>query len=299
MATVLKTTYAPTVSNIVDGQQIDASDVTTPLTELRDYARAGRLAASGTDTTLGVLDEKLVPTEGLFMALQGAGADEYYAIGALPVQTYIDVATTAGETLTAGEFVVLDPFNSRKAYKIDNNVTAHHLQSSLRGFAMNSASADGAVNVRLFGLISGLTGLTAGNNYWASGTPGALTGTKPYPTAGGTQINQVWAGLAMSTTTLMYYIRPVTFLKRASMNNNDELTITHGTESTTYDRQVFALAIVSGTLAERCVIGRYAGGTRDVAVQVGNGGGGNEGAQTTFKNVSGGTLDILCGVIQP
>ena len=44
---------------------------------------------------------------------------------------------------------------------------------------------------------------------------------------------------------------------------------------------------------EPCVIGRWSGGTRDISVRFDDGGGSNPNTKTTFKNVSGGSLDIV------
>lgn len=47
---------------------------------------------------------------------------------------------------------------------------------------------------------------------------------------------------------------------------------------------------------EPLVLGRWSGGTRDLAVRFDDGTGGSGNSKTTFKNVSGGTLDITCVV---
>ncbi len=47
---------------------------------------------------------------------------------------------------------------------------------------------------------------------------------------------------------------------------------------------------------EPCVIGRWSGGTRDCAVRFDDGSGSNGNTQTTFKNVTGGSLDFVCEV---
>jgi hypothetical protein len=45
---------------------------------------------------------------------------------------------------------------------------------------------------------------------------------------------------------------------------------------------------------EQCVVGRWSGGTRDIAVRMDDGAGANGSTKTTFKNTSGGTLDTTC-----
>jgi hypothetical protein len=51
-----------------------------------------------------------------------------------------------------------------------------------------------------------------------------------------------------------------------------------------------------GAHEELCVVGRWSGGTRDVAVCFDDGSGSNGDTRTTFKNVSGDTLDVTCSV---
>jgi hypothetical protein len=57
---------------------------------------------------------------------------------------------------------------------------------------------------------------------------------------------------------------------------------------------VFEVFGAATTYDEPCVIGRWGAGTRDLAVQFGDGSYANADAQTTFKNVSGDPLDITC-----
>jgi hypothetical protein len=47
---------------------------------------------------------------------------------------------------------------------------------------------------------------------------------------------------------------------------------------------------------ERCVVGRWSGGTRDIAVRFDDGSAGSPNTQTTFKNASGGSLDVVAEV---
>lgn len=63
------------------------------------------------------------------------------------------------------------------------------------GFAVTSAAVDASVTVQAEGIFNGLSGLTAGTQYWAT-TNGALTATEP--------ANGPWApvGLAVSATSL-------------------------------------------------------------------------------------------------
>ncbi len=59
---------------------------------------------------------------------------------------------------------------------------------------------------------------------------------------------------------------------------------------------VFAVTEQSTTYEERCVVGRWSAGSRDIAARYDDGAGANSDTRTTFKNVSGTTLDVTCVV---
>jgi hypothetical protein len=59
---------------------------------------------------------------------------------------------------------------------------------------------------------------------------------------------------------------------------------------------VFTVTAPTTQYDERCVVGRWSGGTRDIAVRFDDGGAGSPNTQTTFKNTSGGSLDIVAEV---
>lgn len=69
-----------------------------------------------------------------------------------------------------------------------------------------------------------------------------------------------------------------------------------GTWSALSADAIFTVTAPTTQYDERCVVGRWSGGTRDVAVRFDDGGAGNPNTQTTFKNVSGGSLDIVAEV---
>lgn len=58
----------------------------------------------------------------------------------------------------------------------------------------------------------------------------------------------------------------------------------------------FELYALDAIYDEPAVIGRFTGGTRDIGVRYDDGAGADTNTKTTFKNVSGGTLDVTCGV---
>jgi hypothetical protein len=59
---------------------------------------------------------------------------------------------------------------------------------------------------------------------------------------------------------------------------------------------VFAVKAPATQYDEPCVIGRWSGGTRDMAIRFDDGGAGDPNTKTTFKNVTGGSLDIVAEV---
>ncbi len=59
---------------------------------------------------------------------------------------------------------------------------------------------------------------------------------------------------------------------------------------------VFAVTEQGTTYEERCVVGRWSAGSRDIAARFDDGSGANPDTRTTFKNVSGTTLDVTCVV---
>lgn len=61
---------------------------------------------------------------------------------------------------------------------------------------------------------------------------------------------------------------------------------------------IFEVVSAGGTaFEEACVVGRWSGGTRDMAVRYDDGSGNNAAISTTFKNVSGATMDVTCSVV--
>lgn len=59
---------------------------------------------------------------------------------------------------------------------------------------------------------------------------------------------------------------------------------------------IFTVNGVGTQYDESCVVGRWSGGTRDIAVRFDDGSGSNPNTKTTFKNTSGGSLDIVAEV---
>lgn len=96
---------------------------------------------------------------------------------------------TAGETITAGQAVYLKGADGR-VWKADAD--ASESLDNFIGIALEGGDADDTIMVQTEGLVTGLSGLTAGSFYYVSSTAGALA------TTGLARI-----GLAISTTTLL------------------------------------------------------------------------------------------------
>ena len=103
---------------------------------------------------------------------------------------------TAGESLTAGDFVYINTSDSNKIYKAD----ADAVGKKAIGYVSASASTDAAVTVYFEGINTNLSGLTVGSDYFLSATAGGVTATQP-STAG--QIVQ-YIGTAITTTAIHF-----------------------------------------------------------------------------------------------
>ena len=120
-------------------------------------------------------------------------------VGIVSSPTGFATTLVAGETLAARDAVYVEPTltpgTAGRVYKMDADVLVKSTQAFFAGFALASASAAGNVTVQQSGVVSGLTGLTTGAVYYASGTAGAITATKP--------LHPVPVGIAISATQLL------------------------------------------------------------------------------------------------
>lgn len=99
---------------------------------------------------------------------------------------------TYGESITAGQAVYLKA-SDQKVYKTDSDASATTF--GFIGFAYESGSTNEVHRVQIMGIVTGLSGLTAGTTYYLGATIGAIQSTV------GTFGFQV--GVALSTTTLL------------------------------------------------------------------------------------------------
>jgi hypothetical protein len=113
----------------------------------------------------------------------------------------VDVAATAGETISAGDAVYWSDGSggttAGRVYKVDADQTYSSNLALAVGFATAAISTGSSGSVRTNGRVTGLSALVAGTWYYASATAGALTSTKP--------TNGRLLGIADSTTSLVLF----------------------------------------------------------------------------------------------
>jgi hypothetical protein len=195
---------------------------------------------------------------------------------AAPIYT-IDMTGTAGEALSARDAVYLNP-SDNKWYKIDIDATATVKVAKFRGMATAAISSAATGIIRLAGVLTGFTSLTAGADVYASTTAGGYTQTKPTVSAAGGQRAIVRLGFADSTTSIVIEKSPVVFAKRESLTNTSTLTLEHYADALARERKV--QAYISTTTSG--LLTNYASSNQDQAVPLRGGTG--AGATETVTN---------------
>lgn len=107
---------------------------------------------------------------------------------------------TAGESLSAGDFVYINTADSNKIYKADADAVA----KKAIGYVKSAATTGNPVTVYFEGINSNLTSLTVGSDYFLSATAGGVTTTPPSSSA---QIVQ-YLGTAVTTTAIPFKFSP-------------------------------------------------------------------------------------------
>lgn len=113
----------------------------------------------------------------------------------------LDITATAGEALSAGDVVYLSDgtgsLTTGRWYRTDSDNAYSSSTAGLIGFATAAISSAATGTVRIAGRMTGLSGLTAGELYYASATAAALTASPP--------ANGRFVGEADSTSTLVLH----------------------------------------------------------------------------------------------
>jgi hypothetical protein len=111
----------------------------------------------------------------------------------------LDITGTAGEALSANDFVYLSDgsggLTAGRWYKTDADNTYSSTTAGRVGVAVAAISSAATGSIRVAGQITGLAGLSAGSAYFISATAGAITASAP--------TNKRGVGSADSTTTVI------------------------------------------------------------------------------------------------
>lgn len=216
------------------------ASVTTPLTELRNYIRQGLAIVSSDATHVGTLEDLLVAGTGISFSTQNPSANETLTISVDTAGFALDITGTAGEDLAIRDMVYLNP-SDNKWYKQDSDATGAVAMGFTRGCVTEAISTDATGTIRLYGVVPGFSSLTAGARVYASTTAGGYTQTKPTASTGGAQIAISDMGFAVSVTQVFVRPKALRFVKKASLNNTDTLTIEHPVDAPAYQRKVRVL----------------------------------------------------------
>ncbi|HYE86358.1 MAG TPA: hypothetical protein VEA16_08380 [Vicinamibacterales bacterium] len=163
---------------------------------------------------------------------------------------------TAGEALAAGDVVYLSDGsgggNVGQWYKADADNTYSSSTAGMVGMVPSAIASGGTGTIRLAGRVTGLSGLTAGELYYASATAGALTATPP------TNARQI--GEAQSTTVLILHSNPGAL--RVPDSDGTHSLVVATTSNLTADR---LLTLVPGDGARSLTIGADSTINQDVS----------------------------------
>ena len=157
--------------------------------------------------------------------------DNVYAVQAAS-SVNLDISdAVAGEALSAGDLCYLSDgsggLTAGRWYRADADLYYASIHPEL-GFAPSAIASGGTGTIRIGGVMTGLTGLTAGSTYYVSATAGALTTTAP--------TNARSVGVAISTTTLRMDISAPWLANGDPLSICDgRLTLTTATPVTTSD----------------------------------------------------------------
>lgn len=105
-------------------------------------------------------------------------------ISAVPASaSSVDLDGIAGEALTAGQTVYLSDGSGSKTsgrwYLADADLTYASSEAAKTGMVIADIASGSTGTIRTDGVVTGLSGLTAGTSYYVSATAGTLTSTAP------------------------------------------------------------------------------------------------------------------------
>lgn len=265
--TLLNKTYVePDIANFFNAQH-DHSSAT----------RGGRLTSSAFDTT-GV-------TSNYVLTADGAGSAVWQEVQSDATQS-IDLTVTAGQNLAERDMVYLDE-STGTWFKIDTNDIANLRVGSLRGCVNESggilSGADGTV--RVFGEVSGFSGLTPWLKIYASVIPGSYTTVKPAVANGGGQVAVCELGYAASSSVIFMDQKPIFYAKRETLLNNESMTIQHHSDSSTSTRDLNSYI---ATTVEGSAVTEYGIANQNDAKGLKNG----SDASVLFNDITGLTLNV-------
>ena len=152
------------------------------------------------------------------------------------------VEGVAGENLTIRNLVYQNP-SDYKWYKIDADYYTGKIGEN-RGIAIESITSGNTGTIRTAGVVSGFSGLTAGDDVWAYGSAGSYTQIKYAVTAG--QFRVVCRiGYAASTTEVMVERSPCFFMGRESLDSRETEVLYHYPDPASRNRKVNAYAFTN------------------------------------------------------
>jgi hypothetical protein len=205
------------------------TDLTVSAGTIVTLNSAGFAQVSGSEVTL-----YLSPVAYRVVVKNSAGttlrtADGVYALQAAS-SVNLDIAdAVAGETLSANDLVYLsDGSGARTAgrwYRADADTFAFSLHVSL-GFATAAIASGATGTVRIGGVLTGLSGLSAGSTYYVSGTAAAITSTAP--------TNARPVGMAVSASVLVIDFSPM-WIDPMAFTCDGRITLTTAVAVTTAD----------------------------------------------------------------
>lgn len=162
---------------------------------------------------------------------------------------------TAGENLADRDLIYQDVSNARgggatRWYKVDTDVVSPCVFIGRRiGIALAAITSGNTGSCQVGpGEVTGLSGLTAGQNVWASNVAGGLTQTEPGAPSSGSQNASRRAGVALSTTS-MYFLpfeETVFAARNSALASAGSIVVAHFSDQGAREREPRAYIAVPG-----------------------------------------------------